>query len=63
MSSSRAFLSTTLDWARKIIQGAMVVPTLATNSEKYCGSLLKRGTSVAERASPQSGPIMTPATT
>ena len=35
----------------------------ATSTLKYCGLVEKRGMSVALRASPQSGPTMTPATT
>ena len=62
MSSSRAFFSTTLDWARKIIQGAMVVPMLATSSEKNRGSLANWGTTVSWAACAQSGLTMKPAT-
>ena len=41
----------------------MVVPMFATSTLKYFGSVEKRGIKVAFRASPQSGPTMTPATT
>ena len=41
----------------------MVVPTLATSSEKYCGSNTNLGMRVSLSASPQSGPTMMPAMT
>ena len=60
--SSSACLSTTLLCAKKIIQGAMVVPMVATTSEIYEGSSLTLGTSVAKATSPQLGPAMKAAT-
>ena len=62
LSSMVIPFSTTLLWRKKIIQGAMVVPTMAIIRVTYSESLTIWGTTVACKALPQSGWDMTAAT-
>ena len=54
--------STTLLWAKNIIQGAMVVPIMAMTSETKLWSSTIRGTTVLASASLQFGSAMNAAT-
>ena len=54
--------STTLDWVKNIIHGAMVVPIMAMTSAMNAGSPLTWGTTVSWSACPQSGSAKNAAT-
>ncbi len=62
MSRTRTPFSTTLLCAKNIIHGAMVVPTMATVSERKLTSVLAAGVTVASRVSSQFGCAKTAAT-
>ena len=62
MSEPLRFFSTTFELTMKSMYGEMVVPTFATSSDTYPGSLENCGITVSLSARPQSGLAMKPLT-